>query len=46
MTARVQTRELDAYLGQGAVAVIAKPFDPMQLGVEVAKAWQRVQEVA
>ena len=31
MTAKVQPQEVQAYLGMGAVGVIAKPFDPMTL---------------
>ncbi len=31
MTAKVQEREVDRYLGLGAAGVICKPFDPMTL---------------
>jgi len=35
MTARAQTRELDAFRSLGAVGVIPKPFDPMTLASSV-----------
>jgi CheY-like chemotaxis protein len=35
MTAKVQPQEVQAYRRLGAVAVIAKPFDPMTLSDEV-----------
>jgi CheY-like chemotaxis protein len=31
MTAKVQEREIERYLGLGAAGVICKPFDPMEL---------------
>ena len=40
MTARVQKTEVDEYLQLGAVAVIAKPFDPMSLSDEIEKIWR------
>ena len=40
MTARVQKAEVDEYLQLGAVAVIAKPFDPMSLSDEIEKIWR------
>ena len=43
MTARVQPREVEEYLVLGAVAVIAKPFDPMQLATQVQEAWEKHQ---
>lgn len=36
MTAKVQRREVDAYLAMGAIGVISKPFDPMTLADEVS----------
>jgi CheY-like chemotaxis protein len=35
ITARTQVQEVEAFLSLGAVGVIAKPFDPMQLGSQV-----------
>lgn len=35
MTAKVQKHEIRRYLDLGAVGVIAKPFDPMQLPAQV-----------
>lgn len=35
MTARVQKHEADAYLYLGAIGVLAKPFNPMELASEV-----------
>jgi CheY-like chemotaxis protein len=35
MTAKVQPKEVASYIGLGAVGVILKPFDPMQLSQEV-----------
>jgi CheY-like chemotaxis protein len=35
MTARAQSRELDLFRSLGAVGVIPKPFDPMQLAASV-----------
>ncbi|MFZ6690418.1 response regulator [Undibacterium sp. SXout20W] len=40
MTAKVQSSELDYYKSLGAVGVIAKPFDPMELSTQVLKLWQ------
>jgi CheY-like chemotaxis protein len=37
MTAKVQKREIERYMGLGAAGVIAKPFDPMTLPEEVRK---------
>jgi two-component system OmpR family response regulator len=37
MTARVQPRDLAAYHARGALAVIAKPFDPMTLAQQLRK---------
>lgn len=41
MTAKVQPQEVQAYLGMGAVGVIAKPFDPMTLAQELRDIWAR-----
>jgi CheY-like chemotaxis protein len=39
MTAKVQPNEVEEYLRMGAVAVIAKPFDPVALPDEVRAIW-------
>jgi CheY-like chemotaxis protein len=41
MTAKVQPQEVAAFLGQGAIDVIAKPFDPMTLAQTVRQIWER-----
>ena len=35
ITARTQAQEVEGFLALGAIGVIAKPFDPMQLGSRV-----------
>jgi CheY-like chemotaxis protein len=40
MTAKAQAHEVAAYLQMGAIAVVAKPFDPMQLPQMLASLWQ------
>lgn len=40
MTAKVQAAEIDHYKSLGALGVIAKPFDPMQLAVQVRQLYQ------
>ncbi|HZG45720.1 MAG TPA: response regulator [Allosphingosinicella sp.] len=35
ITARTQAQEVEGFLALGAIGVIAKPFDPMQLGSQV-----------
>jgi two-component system, OmpR family, response regulator len=40
MTAKVQAAEVAHYRTLGAIGVIAKPFDPMQLAQQVRKLWQ------
>jgi two-component system OmpR family response regulator len=40
MTARVQEGEIALYKSLGAIGVIAKPFDPMQLAQQVRSLWQ------
>lgn len=37
MTARVQAAEVAAHLAEGAIGVIAKPFDPMELPDEIRR---------
>ena len=37
MTARVQPQDLEMYHAQGALAVIAKPFDPMTLAQQLRR---------
>lgn len=44
MTARIQTQELKDYQKMGALAVIAKPFDPMTLMTELQKLYERHHE--
>jgi len=41
MTAKVQPQEVEHYKSLGAVDVIAKPFDPMNLATQVRSAWDR-----
>lgn len=43
MTAKVQPQEVEGYRKLGAVAVIAKPFDPLTLPDEVREILERVQ---
>lgn len=40
MTAKVQPQEVQEYLAMGALAVIAKPFDPMTLAEELRTIWK------
>ncbi len=42
MTAKVQAAELDFYASLGAIGVIAKPFDPMELSAQVKALWNKV----
>ncbi|MDD5388605.1 MAG: response regulator [Gallionellaceae bacterium] len=42
MTAKVQPDEVAHLLSLGAVAVIAKPFDPMTLARELRALWRQV----
>lgn len=39
MTAKVQASEVQRYTDLGAIGVIAKPFDPMQLAETVKRLW-------
>ena len=41
LTAKVQGREVQAYLDMGAVGVIAKPFDPMTLADQIQEFWAK-----
>ncbi|MFZ6748575.1 response regulator [Undibacterium sp. Ren11W] len=41
MTAKVQSTELDFYISLGAIGVIAKPFDPMELSSQVRALWSK-----
>ncbi|GLQ94367.1 response regulator [Dyella acidisoli] len=41
MTAKVQANEVARYRQQGAIDVIAKPFDPMTLSSTVRDIWNR-----
>lgn len=37
LTAKIQTHEINDYIGLGAIGVITKPFDPMKLPEEIAR---------
>ena len=39
MTAKVQATEVAAYKGLGALDVIPKPFDPMELSAQIRRIW-------
>jgi CheY-like chemotaxis protein len=41
VTAKVQPGEVQQYLSLGALDVIAKPFDPMELPSRVQEIWRR-----
>lgn len=41
MTAKIQPCEVSEYMKLGAVGVIAKPFDPMQLCDQIARLYDR-----
>ena len=41
MTAKVQPSEIAQFKALGALDVIAKPFDPMQVSAEVLRIWSR-----
>jgi len=40
MTAKVQTDEIEELLAFGAIGVIAKPFDPMNLSKQILEIWE------
>jgi two-component system OmpR family response regulator len=42
MTAKAQRQEINLYHKSGAVSVIAKPFDPMNLAEQVRAIWQHI----
>jgi len=42
MTAKALPQELDRFMSLGAVGVISKPFDPMQLAQRVREIWATV----
>lgn len=44
MTARAQGSEIEEYIKMGAVGVIVKPFDPIKLGNEIKKIWDKFNE--
>ncbi len=46
MTAKVQDSEVAFYKSLGAIGVIAKPFDPMQLAEEVHRLWRQRPDAA
>jgi two-component system OmpR family response regulator len=39
MTAKVQAAEVALYKGLGALEVISKPFDPMELSAQIRQIW-------
>ena len=40
MTAKVQAAEVAVYKGLGALEVIPKPFDPMELSTQIQRIWK------
>lgn len=42
LTAKSQPSEVESYLAAGAVAVINKPFDPMQLPDQIRETWNNL----
>ena len=44
MTAKVQTAEVAQYMGLGALQVIPKPFDPMELSAQIWRIWEMQAE--
>lgn len=41
MTAKVQPHEIEGYKNLGAMGVIAKPFDPIQLSNTIREIWSK-----
>ncbi len=41
MTAKVQPQEVAEYMDMGAIGVIPKPFDPIQLSTQVREIWSQ-----
>lgn len=39
MTAKAQAHEIAAYLAMGAIGVVSKPFDPLELPATLAALW-------
>ncbi len=44
LTAKVRPQEVRLLLDQGAVGVVAKPFDPMALCGDIQRLWARSQQ--
>lgn len=44
MTAKVQPNEIAQYKSMGALDVISKPFDPMQLANTLRTLWEKYEE--
>ena len=44
ITAKALPQEVDRFMSLGAVGVISKPFDPMQLAVRVREIWRTALE--
>ena len=43
MTAKAQRDEVAEFLALGAIEVVVKPFEPMELAGEIRAAWERYQ---
>lgn len=41
MTAKVQTAEIAHYMSLGAIDVIPKPFDPLEISAQIRRIWAR-----
>jgi CheY-like chemotaxis protein len=44
MTAKALPQEVDRFMSLGAIGVISKPFDPMQLAARVQEIWRAVSQ--
>ncbi|MDQ7081423.1 MAG: response regulator [Paracoccaceae bacterium] len=44
MTAKAQRDEVAEFLALGAIEVVVKPFEPMELANEIRAAWERHQQ--